>query len=77
MALVEEIRRRLCGGLCCLGRRGEGVVRKLGMPTGEVEVVVGAGHVGQKFGFRHVVVMDSRETMIAAVVVVVWCVMWS
>lgn len=45
--------RCLCSSLCSLGGRGERVVDGLGVPTGEIEVFVRAGHVG-KLRFRHV-----------------------
>ena len=44
--------RRLCGRLRGLSGGREGVVEGLGVPTGEIEVFVRAGHVG-KLRFRH------------------------
>ena len=41
----------LCSGLSSLGRGREVVVHGLGVPTGEIEVLVCAGHVGKQFGF--------------------------
>ena len=52
-ALAVEVR-GLCSRLGSLGGGREGVVDGLGVPTGEIEVFVCAGHVGEQLGFRHV-----------------------
>ena len=46
--------RCLSSRLGSLGGGREGVVDGLGVPTGEIEVFVCAGHVGEQLGFRHV-----------------------